>query len=238
MSGSPFSTGSETFPESVVVGDFNGDGFPDIATANPGGNSVTVLLGNGAGVFGPAPGSPFTLGTSPRYLAVGDFNGDGIQDLVTANQSGNNVTVLLGNGAGGFTAASAFQFAWWARSRLPWRWATSPNGDGFRGHCRTANQSDNTVTVLLGDGSGGFTRGHGQPIYGGNGSDYPGGGGLQRGWQARSCNGEPEHQRTLRCCWGNGIGRVHGYPRSAVGAGVFLRPWRSATSTGTAFRTW
>ena len=83
----------------MVVGDFNGDGVPDLATANYNGNNVTVLLGNGAGGFTPAMGSPFPSGTSPTSLVVGDFNGDGVQDLATANYGSNNVTVLLGGKA-------------------------------------------------------------------------------------------------------------------------------------------
>ena len=43
--------------------------------------------------------------TVPYAIAVGDFNGDGIQDLATVDNYSNNVTVLLGNGSGGFTAA-------------------------------------------------------------------------------------------------------------------------------------
>ena len=53
-----------------------------------------------------AAGSPFAVGASPESTAVGDFNGDGIPDLAVANESSNNVTVLLGNGSGGFTAAT------------------------------------------------------------------------------------------------------------------------------------
>src|SRR5208283_737119 len=101
--GSPFTVGSG--PQSVAVGDFNGDGKLDLAIANRGSNTVTVLLGNGTGGFKAAPGSPFPAGTQPYSVAVGDFNGDGKLDLAIANAGGNNVTILLGNGAGGFVEA-------------------------------------------------------------------------------------------------------------------------------------
>ena len=84
-------------PSSVAVGDFNGDGRLDLAIANQGGNSVTVLLGDGSGGFTPMSGSPFPAGTQPASLVVGDFNGDGRADLAIADAGGNNVTVLLGN---------------------------------------------------------------------------------------------------------------------------------------------
>src|SRR5580704_13381807 len=103
FTGSPFTVGSH--PYSVVVGDFNGDGIQDLATANLTGNSVSVLLGTGTGGFNPAPGSPFTVGSSPASVVVGDFNGDGFADLAAANSGGNTVTVLLGNGKGSFTPA-------------------------------------------------------------------------------------------------------------------------------------
>ncbi len=84
-------------PHSVALADFNLDGNLDIVTANSGGNTVTVLLGNGTGGFTAAAGSPFAVGTNPQSVAVADFNGDGNPDIVTANNGSNDVTVLLGN---------------------------------------------------------------------------------------------------------------------------------------------
>ena len=82
-------------PESVAVGDFNGDGVQDLAVANQGSNNVSVLLGNGDGTFQAARN--FDAGRSPVSIVVGDFNGDGVQDLAVANQLGNNVSVLINN---------------------------------------------------------------------------------------------------------------------------------------------
>src|SRR5207245_1738207 len=85
---------------SIVVGDFNGDGKPDLAVANFGSNTVSVLLGNGDGTFQ----APLTVAsaTGPRSVAVGDFNGDGTLDLAVADWGSNTVSVLLGNGDGTF----------------------------------------------------------------------------------------------------------------------------------------
>lgn len=80
-------------PYSVAIGDFNGDGKADLATANVGSNTATVLLGNGDGTFTLAD-SP-TTGTDPLFAAVGDFNGDGLSDIATANNSPGTATILL-----------------------------------------------------------------------------------------------------------------------------------------------
>ena len=80
-------------PISIVTADFNGDGIPDLAVANNSNSNVTVLLGTGNGGFTAAPGSPFAVGNDLRAVVAGDFNGDGIPDLATANFNGNNVTV-------------------------------------------------------------------------------------------------------------------------------------------------
>jgi len=98
-----YSAGS--FPQSVAVGDFNGDGKLDLAVASFG-SGVSILLGNGDGTFK----SPANYGESgPTSVAVGDFNGDGKLDLAVANLVTNsglsNVRVLLGNGNGTFQPA-------------------------------------------------------------------------------------------------------------------------------------
>ncbi len=94
--------------------------------------------------FLPAPPPSVTLGASPRALAIGDPNGDGITDLTTANQSANNVSVLLGNGAGGYGSPSNITVG------------TGPvavaiadlNADG-KPDLVTANSGANTVSALL-----------------------------------------------------------------------------------------
>ncbi len=93
-------------PQSVAVADFNRDGIPDLAVANAGSGTASILLGKSDGSFS-APKS-YVVGSYPQSVAVGDFNRDGIPDLVTANLLGNTVSVLLGNGDGTFQAAKTY----------------------------------------------------------------------------------------------------------------------------------
>src|SRR6516165_8851187 len=65
-------------PDSVAVGDFNGDGVADLAVANGSSANVSVLVGNGDGSFQAA--RSFGADINPRSVAVGDFNGDGVAD--------------------------------------------------------------------------------------------------------------------------------------------------------------
>jgi hypothetical protein len=90
-----FAAGS--YPISVAVGDFNGDGRPDLAVANYFSFDVSVLLGNGDGTFGAQ--ARFAAGSYPGSVAVGDFNGDGRPDLAVANSGSNDVSVLLNQGS-------------------------------------------------------------------------------------------------------------------------------------------
>src|SRR5699024_7218391 len=103
-----FSVGSR--PVSVALGDVNGDGALDIVTANAGSNDVSVLVGNGAGKFAKVAGSPFSIGSSPASVALGDLNQDGRLDIITADSASGAVSVLEGNGYGGFHNASGSPF--------------------------------------------------------------------------------------------------------------------------------
>jgi hypothetical protein len=165
-SGSPYAVGKG--PLLPVVADFNGDGHPDIAVASRS-RDVSVLLGNGSGGFTAAPGSPFAVGKLPYWPVVGDFNGDGHPDLAVSNLFSNGVSVLLGDGSGGFTAAPGSPLAVGKYPSLPV--VADFDGDGHPD--LVVDSGSNGVSVLLGDGSGGFTAAPGSPLAVGKSSFLP-----------------------------------------------------------------
>ena len=79
----------------VETGDFNGDGFLDVATSNGGSGSVSLLVNNGEGSF--KAHAQFAAVTNSQNLAVGDLNGDGVCDVVTENYPSAAVNVLFTN---------------------------------------------------------------------------------------------------------------------------------------------
>jgi hypothetical protein len=133
----------------VAIGDLNGDGKPDLAVANAGSNTVSVLLGNGDGTFGAK--TDYTTGSFPASVAIGDLNGDGKPDLAVASFYSNAVSVLLGNGDGTFGARRDY-----STGVEPFSVRIGDlNGDG-KPDLAVANSNSSTVSVLLGSGDGTF----------------------------------------------------------------------------------
>ena len=143
-------------PYALAVGDFNGDGKPDLATANSYGNSVAILVNE------TLPGSSdlhFSLAASPAVgqcpiaIAVGDFNGDHKPDLVTANNYDDSLSILLNDtapGAAGTSFGVAANTVVGINSGLTAVAVVDLNGDG-KPDLVTANDGSDSLSILGND---------------------------------------------------------------------------------------
>lgn len=160
--GSPIAVGQQ--PSAIVTGDFNGDGHQDFVVTNFTDNTFSLFFGNGDGTFVQAGGSPFTLPsavTGPIAMISSDFNADGNLDLAIVNRTTNNISILLGNGKGAFTQATNSPIA---VGKLPVAIASGDLNNDSKPDLAVLNQTDNTITVLLGNGDGTFTAATNSPL--------------------------------------------------------------------------
>jgi hypothetical protein len=146
--GSPSST-----PVSIAIGDFNRDGELDLAVANRGDGTVSILQGKGDGTF--SLGNSYPTGSTARWVAAADFNGDGYLDLAVVNDSvASTVLIFLGDSNGTFQPHVDYPIGGPATAVI----VGDFNGDG-KLDLASANFSDgggNTVSILLGNGDGTF----------------------------------------------------------------------------------
>ncbi|HXT63933.1 MAG TPA: VCBS repeat-containing protein [Pyrinomonadaceae bacterium] len=160
-SGSPFPAGNS--PNDIAFGDLNGDGNLDFAIANHDTHYVTVMLGNGRGQFNAAPNSPITVNSRPHPhgIAFGNFNADRYLDFVVDDWGNNRVTVVFGDGKGNF-ASPGISFA---VGQMPYQRVrvTDVNNDQSD-DIITTNTEGGDVSVLIGDGRGGFAQAPGSPF--------------------------------------------------------------------------
>jgi subtilisin-like proprotein convertase family protein len=151
-SGATLAAGSN--PYAVAVGRFNADTNNDLAVVNSNSNNVSIFLGNGNGTFSAA--TNFSVGASPIAISVGDFNSDNIKDLAVANFGGffsGTISILQGNGTGGFTAARDLRARTQPSAIVTGRF----NSDAIDDLAVTNFGSDN-ISVYLGFGNGTFSN--------------------------------------------------------------------------------
>jgi hypothetical protein len=139
-------------PYRQATGDFNGDGILDLAVANFGTNTVSILIGNGDGTF--QTQHTYTVANSPFTIAVGDVTGDGNLDLVVGNDAytNNSIAVLLGNGDGTFQNA---QYVTGSQLSPIHVLLDDVNGDG-KLDIVASTYGGSSIYVYLGNGDGTF----------------------------------------------------------------------------------
>jgi FG-GAP-like repeat len=161
--------GQHPHTHGLAVADINRDNKLDLITCNNADNDISLALGDGRGNFTRAPHS-FPVGPSPYPFGVGDVNNDGWLDIVaTATATGPSrreqlplsraLTLLLSDGKGGL---SPHQLP--LRTGEPWFAAIADlNGDS-RSDIVATHHEQNALTVMIGDGRGGFTEANGSPF--------------------------------------------------------------------------
>jgi FG-GAP-like repeat/FG-GAP repeat len=166
----PNSFNQDGYTYSVVSGDFNGDGIPDVAVGqddNYGSTGVTIYLGKGDGTF--LTGVSYGPSSDMGELAVADFNGDGILDIAAIDWNTQRVQIFLGNGDGTFTVGAL----------LPADTNNEPGPSGLvvgdfnkdgKPDIAVSNY-DGNVGVLLGNGNGTFASVVSYPAGEGLGAD-------------------------------------------------------------------
>jgi FG-GAP-like repeat len=150
-------------PFMTVVADFNADARLDVAvgTQTAGLRRVAVLFGNGSRLFG-EPSYFGSFESAPTPLGVGDFNRDGKLDLAAGGGPNvppgtNNLSILLGDGKGGFSTPTYFTIGPAPQSMS----IADFNRDGFSDIAVSNSlpmETNSTVSVLFGDGKGGFAE--------------------------------------------------------------------------------
>ena len=147
---------------SIAQGDFNGDGDLDLVAANQNAGNLVIHLGGAGATFGTATTIANVGASNPRGVTAADLNGDGNLDIVYANitnssgnVSGAGVSVMLGNGAGGFAAPVTYLTGTGASPVTVS--VADMNGDG-RPDLVVPNfgASPGTASILIGNGNGTF----------------------------------------------------------------------------------
>lgn len=107
--GSSVTVSVGSYPRSAKLTDFNNDGKLDLLTSESEGSQLFIALGSGDGTFGPLDVRTI-VGGSPFLVEAADVNSDGKADIATTafQPSSGSVVLFLGNGVGGFGAATYY----------------------------------------------------------------------------------------------------------------------------------
>ena len=148
-----FSTGYDSDPRSLAIGDFNNDSVQDIAVAHFGTSNIGVFIGYGNGSF--QSQIIYTTGShsNPYDIATGDMNGDNRLDILLVNAGGHSLGVFLGYGDGTF--ANQLLFSTGVDSSPHSLAIVNINNDHFL-DVVVANSGSNNVGVFVGSGNDQF----------------------------------------------------------------------------------
>jgi hypothetical protein len=148
--GSPFACGDAPF--GLAIGDVNGDGQPDFAivnspssmSGNSGTNGLTVLTGDGKGNFTMMKGSPFKAGKIPNRVAIGDINGDRVNDIIISDNESDEIYLYIMSKGGNISSVSTITVGNHPKGIA----IADLNSDG-KGDIVVCNQLDNDISIII-----------------------------------------------------------------------------------------
>jgi hypothetical protein len=161
--GSPFPVGR--MPYIAAAGDVDGDGLLDVAVPNAVDGNVTILRGEADGSLAEAPAFSYAVESRPYFAGLADLNGDERLDLVTSHAETSLLTILIGDGMGGFVPAPGSPVD--AENR---GYKVRFGDVNLDGHTDLITSGGSRLAVLLGDGTAGFAPAPGSPFPTGGGA--------------------------------------------------------------------
>ncbi|CAF0744124.1 unnamed protein product [Rotaria sp. Silwood1] len=144
-----YSTGYQSWPSSITVGDFNRDNRLDIATSNYNINNVGIFLGYGNGSFAPVRTCSTGDGSAPQFIEARDINNDGILDIAVANYGTSNIVVLFGLGDGDFLLGNTYRTG---VGSAPYALTIGDFNHDSQLDIAVVNERSNDISIFLGYG--------------------------------------------------------------------------------------
>jgi hypothetical protein len=140
-----YSTGKDSQPISIALGDFNNDTLLDIAVANSKTNNIGIFITSNNGTSANLTTYSTKIASNPVSITIADFSNDGFLDIIVANSGSNSVGILFGYGNGSFADQISYQVGY--NSRPNWVAFGDFNSDGWI-DVAVANYGADTVEIL------------------------------------------------------------------------------------------
>ncbi|CAF0928717.1 unnamed protein product [Rotaria sordida] len=147
------STGDNSSPISIAVGDFNNDSLLDIAVANSGTNNLGIILGYGNGSFAAQIICSVANSSAPRFVTLGDFNNDSLLDIAVANYESHDVVILFGWSNGNFEKMTTYSMGY---GSYPVSLVVGDFNNDNLFDIAVSNSGANTIGILYGHRNGTF----------------------------------------------------------------------------------
>ena len=150
-----FSTGSNSHPNSIAVGDLNNDNQLDIIVSNEGINNIGFLQGYGDGTFANQTILSTYSGSQPFSIAIADVNNDHYLDIIVANHGNESVSVIFGYGNGSFKSEIKYSISYGSQ---PYAIVLDDFNNDTYIDIAVSNDGTNNIGILFGLGNESFAK--------------------------------------------------------------------------------